>query len=528
MGTSEAVVPFDAAADQQTVLEQLGPDLCRLMAESQADRFPGRLRAMLVRMTEALGADEACISCPRDGSGTVTQFATSDRAAQFMGSMLEGPWFARQLTGGSRIVLPRGAMDLPSEAERERQCVRAAGVQALVACPVKSETATMGTLAVFARRPLMRWATPALDQLEALATLFGRATQWADSADSAVPAHDTPEPVAPRKTSLPIDSDHAIVGESDALRYVLYRVEQVAPTNATVLLLGETGTGKELIAHAIHDHSPRRHRNMVTVNCSALPPTLIESELFGRERGAFTGAHAAQAGRFELANGGTLFLDEIGELPLELQPKLLRVLQEGKIERLGATRTTSVDVRVIAATNRNLAEDVKRGNFRRDLFYRLNVFPITLPALRERREDIAALVRHLVDRLGHQIGRPIHRIPPEVLRTLERHDWPGNVRELENVLQQAIILSHEGTLELGAFNQPSVEAADQPVIQEESQALADIERDHIRRILMNAGWRVEGAAGAAHILGLRPSTLRSRMRKLGIQRPLPVSPRHKA
>ena len=529
MTTTDVVIPFDPpSANGHAVLDELGPDICRLLADPQTDGFSNRLRTMLVRVTEALGADDACIRCTREDGGAISQVATSDRAAQLVGTLMEGSWFSRQLGEGSRIVLPRGAMDLPFDADRERECVRSAGVQALVACPIKPEAHATGTLTVFARRPLMRWVTPALDQLEVLATLFGRATLWADRATTApaVPEH-AETPIA-RKAINVIDEENAIVGDSDALRYVLYRVEQVAPTNATVLLLGETGTGKELIARAIHDRSPRRHRNLVIVNCSALPATLIESELFGRERGAFTGAHAAQAGRFELANGGTLFLDEIGELPLELQPKLLRVLQEGKVERLGATRPTSVDVRVVAATNRNLSEDVRRGVFRRDLFYRLNVFPITLPALRERREDLGVLVKYLVDRLGRQIGRPIHRVPPEALRALERHDWPGNIRELENVLQQAIILSRDGVLELGAFGQTPSAVEEASVPHEESHALADVERDHIRRVLTSTSWRVEGASGAANILGLRPSTLRSRMRKLGIQRPLPHPPRHEA
>jgi transcriptional regulator with GAF, ATPase, and Fis domain len=235
--------------------------------------------------------------------------------------------------------------------------------------------------------------------------------------------------------------DNPIVGTSDALKYVMYRVDQVASTHTAVLLLGETGTGKELVARAIHQRSPRRNRNFVVVDCGALPGSLIESELFGRERGAFTGALTAQAGRFELANGGTVFLDEIGELPLELQPKLLRVLQEGQVDRLGSTRPTRIDVRIVAATNRNLLEDVRRGRFRRDLFYRLNVFPITMPALRDRREDLPALVRHLCDRLGRELERPIERIAPGTLEALERHDWPGNIRELENVIQRALVIA---------------------------------------------------------------------------------------
>jgi formate hydrogenlyase transcriptional activator len=316
--------------------------------------------------------------------------------------------------------------------------------------------------------------------------------------------------------------DQSLVGASDALRYVMYRVEQVAPTSASVLLLGETGTGKELVARAIHQRSPRRHRSFVVVDCGALAPTLIESELFGRERGAFTGAHTSQAGRFEMANGGTIFLDEIGELPLDLQPKLLRVLQEGQVERLGGTHMAHVDVRVVAATNRTLADEVRAGRFRRDLFYRLNVFPITMPALRERREDLPTLVRHLTDRLGRTLGKPIERITPGTMPALEQYDWPGNIRELENVLQQGIILAHDGTLDLADFAGETTSAA--PPVRDSSRSLADVERQHIQQVLEHLSWRIEGATGAAQTLGLRPSTLRTRMRRLGISRPARVQP----
>src|SRR5688572_20835163 len=527
MGFSEVAIPFSAVAeDQSEVLEKFAPEICRLLAEPSSGGLLGHLRATLLRLTEALGADEACVRCTTE-DGSPCDVATSDRASQLMGTLAEGSWFDRQLRGGQRIVLGRGATDMPAEAEQERECLRAAGVQAIITCPIHPEAHTTGSFAIYANRPLMRWVTPALDQLEVLATLFGRALLWASRAEApAITEHrEMAVEVRVRPVFTPSPHDHQMVGDSDALRYVLYRVEQVAPTNATVLLLGETGTGKELVARAIHERSPRRHRNLVIVNCSALPSTLIESELFGRERGAFTGAHTAQAGRFELASGGTLFLDEIGELPLELQPKLLRVLQEGKVERLGATRITSVDVRVIAATNRNLAEEVRRGTFRRDLFYRLNVFPITMPALRERRDDIAALVRHLVERLARQLGKAVPRVTPDTIRALERHDWPGNIRELENVLHQAIILSRESTLELPGLAQPSAEIKQMPEAEaEDSNALITVERDHISRMLDSTAWRIEGISGAARVLGLRPSTLRSRMRKLGILRPV----RHKA
>ena len=311
----------------------------------------------------------------------------------------------------------------------------------------------------------------------------------------------------------------AMVGTSIAWQSVMHRVDLVASTNATVLLLGETGTGKELLARSIHERSARRTRNMVVVDCGALPSSLIESELFGRERGAFTGAHTAQAGRFEMANGGTVFLDEIGELPLELQPKLLRVLQEGQVERLGCMRTTRVDIRIIAATNRNLQEEVRRSRFRADLFYRLNVFPITVPPLRDRPDDLPALVHHLADRLGHELGRPIERIAPGSLEALARHQWPGNIRELENVLRRAIILSRDGLLDLSDFVGEPIDDVEAPAsFASRVRPLAEAERDHVNFVLEQTGWRVEGLAGAAELLGLKPSTLRSRMQKLGIER----------
>ncbi len=316
---------------------------------------------------------------------------------------------------------------------------------------------------------------------------------------------------APKKSA----DDEVIVGESDAMRYVMSRIDQVAPTDATVLLCGETGTGKELLARAVHQRSARADRPFVVVNCAAMPASLIESELFGRERGAFTGAHATQVGRFELASRGTIFLDEIGELPLEVQPKLLRVLQEGYVERLGNPRTIDVDVRVVAATNRDLSDEVREGRFRRDLYYRLNVFPITLPTLRQRREDIPALVHHLVDRLGRTLRRRIDTIPDEVTAAFQAYDWPGNVRELENVLQRAIILSRGGVL---ATRDVWVPAVDVPQMSD-SGTLVDVERRHIARVLNGVRWRIEGPGGGAQILGLKPSTLRSRMLKLGIVRP---------
>jgi formate hydrogenlyase transcriptional activator len=321
--------------------------------------------------------------------------------------------------------------------------------------------------------------------------------------------------VCAREGSMDLGASVPLVGESDAFKYVQFRVEQVAPTDATILLLGETGTGKGMIAQAIHQCSRRRTARFVKVNCAAVPATLAESELFGHERGAFTDARSAQVGRFELANGGTIFLDEVGELPRSVQAKLLHVLQEGQFERLGSPRTIRVDVRVIAATNRNLLDDIRRGRFRSDLYYRLNVVPITLPPLRERAGDLLLLTRHLVARLSRKYDRRIDVIPVSMLEALEAYDWPGNVRELENVLERAVIVS-EGTLGLA---EPLGRLQIDPVQGETpSLDLREVERAHVMRVLGLRSWRIEGKHGAAAALGLRPSTLRSRMRKLGISR----------
>jgi formate hydrogenlyase transcriptional activator len=303
-----------------------------------------------------------------------------------------------------------------------------------------------------------------------------------------------------------------IVGVSDALKYVLYKIEQVAPTEATALVMGETGTGKELIARAIHHASRLSARPLVKVNCATLPANLIESELFGHEKGAFTGAQARQTGRFELADGGTIFLDEIGELPLSLQSKLLRVLQDGEFERLGSGRTLQVKVRVIAATNRNLADEVRQGRFREDLWYRINVFPITVPPLRKRREDISPLVSYFADQFGARMGKKIELVPPAAIQALQSYPWPGNVRELRNVIERAVILSTPPVLNVEIPMGPLTAATG-------GRRLADVERDYILQVLDACNWKIEGDRGAARVLDLNPGTLRSRMRKLAIRRP---------
>jgi transcriptional regulator with GAF, ATPase, and Fis domain len=330
-----------------------------------------------------------------------------------------------------------------------------------------------------------------------------------------------------------IRSEHdftEIVGNSPPLRAVLKQIEQIASTDSTVLILGETGTGKELIARAIHDRSPRQQRPLVKVNCGAISAGLVESELFGHAKGAFTGALTNRDGRFKLADGGTIFLDEVGDLPLDTQVKLLRVLQEQEFEPVGSSQTVRVNVRVIAATNRDLALMVGDGKFRSDLFYRLNVLPLSIPALRERHGDIPLLVAFFVQRFAKKLSKPVKRVSEETMRRLIHYPWPGNIRELQNVLERAVVLSQGETLELAPDFAPSppalgnssdgsrFEAVPASKGGENSASLVEIERRHIESVLAQTNWLIEGERGAARILNLNPSTLRSRMQKLGIKR----------
>ncbi len=304
-----------------------------------------------------------------------------------------------------------------------------------------------------------------------------------------------------------------IIGQSDGLKYVLYKIEQIASSDTTVLVLGETGTGKELVARAIHSLSLRKNRSLVKVNCATLPANLIESELFGHEKGAFTGSQARHLGRFEVANGATLFLDEIGELPIDLQAKLLRVIQDGEFERLGSSHTIKVDTRIIAATNRNLEEEVQKGNFREDLWYRLNIFPITMPPLRDRLDDIPLLVEFYVEKIAKRLGKNISHISESVMQALQEYHWPGNIRELENVLERAVINSSGPKLRLvDELKKKEREVYTGP------NTLEAVEREHILRVLEQSNWKVSGKGSASEILGLDRSTLRARMTKLNIDK----------
>jgi transcriptional regulator with GAF, ATPase, and Fis domain len=326
---------------------------------------------------------------------------------------------------------------------------------------------------------------------------------------------DAERPCPPREVQE--GPSNGVIGESPAVRRVLEQARQVASTDSTVLLLGETGSGKEIIANHIHELSARRGRAMVRVNCAAIPGTLMESELFGREKGAFTGAVTRQIGRFEFADRSTIFLDEIGDLPADVQVKLLRVLEERAIERLGSPTAVPVDVRIIAATHRDLPERIAQGTFREDLFYRFNVFPIRVPPLRERVEDIPLLTWHFVDELSKAFHKPIETIATENMAALQQYPWPGNIRELRNVVERAMIVAKGPHLTIALPAGSAVRSV-------RSDRIADVEREHIRHVLESSRWRIRGGGGAADRLGLRPTTLETRMAKLGLSRPKPIMP----
>lgn len=415
--------------------------------------------------------------------------------------------------------------ELPDNYWREKKyCQEMGGIKSFLFTPLSVGGTVVGLASFASYRVKRAWPDLLVQRLRLLGDVFGNALERKRADQKIQKALAEIEELSQRlekenlylRDQIKVEQMHEeIIGQSTAIRKVLLQVEQVAGTDSTVLVLGETGTGKELIARAIHRLSSRKDHAMIKLNCAALPPTLIEAELFGREKGAYTGALTTQIGRFEAANGSTIFLDEIGELPLELQSKLLRVLQEGQLERLGSSTPISVNVRVIAATNRDLAKAVLEGRFREDLYYRLNVFPISVPPLRERVDDIPLLVRAMVKEFGKIFGKSIERMPTKNMDALMDYRWPGNVRELRNVVERAMILSSDNSL---VVELPESSASAVPRI----TTLEEMEKAHILAVLERTGWRIRGKGGAAEILGLIPTTLDSRMKKLGIKRK-PVS-----
>ena len=442
------------------------------------------------------------------------------------------PWLVRRVSEGGAPLLISQLGDLPPDAAKLRALLTSTGVGSAAVFPLIVGRDVVGALAVASAAAGRIWDEDMVSRLRLVSEVIGGALSRREKdlqlrealrQNEGLRSELEAENRVLKAELTHIHDFEDIVGTSAPLRSVLQLADQVARTDATVLLTGETGTGKERVAHAIHRRSARSGRPLVVVNCAALPPTLIESELFGHEKGAFTGATQAKPGRFELADGGTIFLDEIGDVPLEMQPKLLRVLQDGTFERLGSTRSRKVDVRVIAATNRALTREIQEGRFRLDLYYRLNVFPIELPSLRERREDIPLLVWFFVQDSARRFGRTIASIPKTSMDAMVAYSWPGNVRELHNVIERAVIVSTGPSLVVDErFGVPSVSPALAASLPGEGKSLRgkleETEREHLLEVLRSCGFVIEGHGRAAERLGLPPSTVRDRMKKLGLQR----------
>jgi formate hydrogenlyase transcriptional activator len=436
------------------------------------------------------------------------------------------PWAFERILKGKVLKFSHVGKDIKIMT-KDREFLKKEGIKSFLTLPLKISGLIVGAIAFVSIKSYRTWTDELVRDLSFVGEIFANAIQRKLREESLQLAFDE---IKTLKEQLEEDCTYLrqeiaeeqnfqnIIGRSNALRDTLSKISPVASTDTTVLISGETGTGKELFARAIHEMSPRKNRPLVKADCAALSANLIESELFGHERGAFTGAGTKREGRFELAHNTTLFLDEIGEIPLDIQAKLLRLLQEGEFERLGSSRTIKVDVRIVAATNRNLEFEVEQGRFRRDLWYRLNVFPIKIPPLRERREDISLLANHFADKYGRKMGKVITRIPHDLMKKLERYQWPGNIRELENVIERAVIVSLGPTLQLA---DKLIGGLPENILSGREGSLSAVERAYIIKVLEQTHWKIHGPNGAAQILGLNPSTLRSRMKKLQIKKTFP-------
>jgi len=517
---SERVVAEQLA--QRLKFEQTVAGLSARFINLPPDRVDSEITSGLEVLVEALDTDRASLGQFDAGTGdlVITHNWARPGIPPFEERLVKGvlPWLEARISRGEIAVLETPE-DLPPEAIHEREYARLSGVKSTLAVPFRVAGKVVGAISTGALRKSRCWDGYLVSRVKDVADIFANALsrKWVDEELQKAVGQIRElkdrlerENVYLQEEIRLVHSHAEVIGSSATIRNVLKKAEQVASTDSAVLIFGETGTGKELFARTIHELSRRKGHAMVKVNCAALPSTLIESELFGREKGAYTGALAREIGRFELADRSTLFLDEIGELPLELQPKLLRVLQEGAFERLGSSKTVRVDVRVIAATNRDLVAMMREGKFRQDLFYRLSVFPISIPPLRERPDDIPALTWHILNDLGRRMGRQLRGVHPSTIDSFRRYSWPGNVRELRNVIERNLIVSHEPVFRA----EMDAETISCPKL----GRLDDLELDHLRNVLEATRWRVRGHGGAAEILGLKPTTLEARMKKMGLSR----------
>jgi formate hydrogenlyase transcriptional activator len=508
--------------EDQLRFERLVADLIARFVNVSPERLDHDIEDTLRCIVDALDLDRSTLLQVNDAGDMIVTHSWAPPGLTRVSGVLvkeEFPWLLARARRGEVTPIVR-LEDLPGEAWRDRETLKRLGNKSTIVVPCVVSGELVGAIAFGTMRSERPWPEALIPRLVLVANVFGGALARKRADVELRQSFDEIERLRERlrrensylkEESLRCGTGGRIIGQSSALQSVLTQVEQVARTAAPVLLLGETGVGKELVAEAIHARSQRRDRVMVKVNCAALPASLVEGELFGREKGAYTGALTKQIGRFELAHESTLFLDEVAELPLELQAKLLRVLQQGEFERLGSPRTIRVDVRIIAATNRDLEKEVAEGRFRSDLYYRLAVFPISVPPLRERTEDVALIVRSIVDEVSRSMGKEIDQIDEASLERLRHYSWPGNVRELRNVVERAIIVCPDRTLTIDLPDRRT--AADMHTLK-----LEHVERHHISSVLERTGWRIRGAQGAAAILGMPPTTLESRMAKLGLRR----------